>query len=97
MAAEIPAHFIQFAEQTWQYASTSLGAEVEAMRSDLESRQEATGIVDDSLSFALAWERVGTFAPAYISMLATAALIKLARAPRASNPLEHLEREMNQK
>lgn len=100
---EIPAEYLQYLEQQWKYASDELSQTVNALRMDMDMRRLATGIADDSLSFAVIWDHIQNLISEmqqqqrgceYLSMLATAALVRLARAPRATDPLEQMEKEM---
>ena len=67
---------------------------------DIQAREHNYGVHDDSVSLYLTWEFVKAKmmqpgGPEFAAMLLAAALQRLARAPRASNPLAHLENEEN--
>lgn len=91
---DIPADDLQNMEQVWKYASDEADELIERMRQDLQEREERTGIRDDSVTFALGWAGAQCSTPQYLSMVCTAAFIKLARMPKAADPLEDLERDM---
>lgn len=65
---------------------------------DMTNREQRWGIIDDSVSCYLTWEFVKARmmqpgGPEFAAMLLASALLRLARAPRASNPLAHWENE----
>lgn len=91
---EIPITHLQTMEQVWKYASDEADALVECMRRDLAEREARTGIQSDSLTFSMAWGGAQQHSPTYLSMIAAAAFIKLARQPKAQDPLEELEKEL---
>lgn len=91
---EIPITHLQTMEQVWKYASDEADQLIEAMRRDLQEREERTGIRDDSLTFSMAWGGAQQHSSTYLSMVAAAAFIKLARQPKAQDPLEELEKEL---
>jgi hypothetical protein len=87
---------LQWCEQFSAHASACLTDQVSHVAQDILRRELRYDIHDDSVTLWLIWEFVKTKmrepgGPEFAAMLLAAALQRLARAPRASNPLAHLE------
>jgi hypothetical protein len=90
----------QACEQFAAGAHEALDGLCRSVLEDIVNREQRYGVYDDSVTLYLTWEfvKLKMMQPGgaeFAAMLLAAALQRLARAPRASNPLAHLENEEN--
>jgi hypothetical protein len=100
--ANLPTEISVKSEQVFADATRNLDIMVNNLRTDVESREQATGIIDDSAEFVILHMRMMALINRtdedrkIATGLLAAAIYRLARVPRAIlNPLAHLEDEGN--
>jgi hypothetical protein len=98
---DVPPELLIMCEQAYAEANERLNAILEDIERTIRLREKMLGIRDDSVHYV--WLRdfiIGQIAkngPQVTAIILSAALFRLARAPRVADPLEYLESTMKDK